>query len=188
MNFDPTLAETCMYSSGTSMATPVVAGTCTIIRQYLIDVLGIIPSAALIKAFVINGAVNLGKAREEHSWGRVDLRNSLEPNDSIQFDDSLDNTIGTGDINTYKVTSKSLDKPMSITLTCRDSPGDTIQNQLILRITHQPSGTVFTSENDINILNNVQKIVISNPNEYTYNVEVERINITRGIPEVQSHL
>ncbi len=188
VNFDPTIKEKCMYSSGTSMATPIVAGACAIIRQFLTDVLGLRPTAALIKAFVINGAVDLGTPIEEQGWGRIDLKNSLESNDSIKFDDSLENAIGTGDINTYKVTPKSLDKPMSVTLTWRDPQGDTIQNQLLLRIAHQQSGTVFTSEDETNILNNVQKIVISNPINGGYKVEVEGINITRGIPEVQSPL
>ena len=109
-------------------------------------------------------------------------------NNSIKFDDSLENSIGTGDINAYKVIPQSLDKAMSVTLTWRDPPGDTIQNQLILRITHQQSGTVLATGDDTNILNNVQKVVIPNPKSGGYKVEVEGINITRGIPEVQSPL
>lgn len=187
-NFEPSFKEKCMYSSGTSMATPIVAGACAIVRQFMTDVLGIIPSAALIKAFVINGAFDLRKPTKQQGWGRIDLENTLQSNDFVKFDDSLENAIGTGDINTYKVTPKSLDKPMTVTLTWRDPPGDTIQNQLILRIIHQQSGTVFTSEDDTNILNNVQKIVISNPKSGGYKIEIEGINITRGIPEVQSPL
>ena len=58
------------YTSGTSMATPAVSGTAAMIRQYLMtgyfpsgskndnDVISN-PSAALIKAILINGAVSL---------------------------------------------------------------------------------------------------------------------------------
>jgi subtilisin family serine protease len=188
LNFDPTFAEKCMYSSGTSMATPIVAGACAIVRQYIRNVFGTTPSAALIKAFVINGAIDLGKPSSQQGWGRIDLENSLQPKDSMKFEDNLDNAIGTGDINTYKTTPKSGDTPMNVTLTWRDPVGDTIQNQIMLRVIHEQSGKVFASEDESNILNNVQKIVISNPENGDYLIEVEGINITRGIPELQSSL
>ncbi|KAK3391285.1 subtilisin-like protease [Podospora didyma] len=97
-----------MFSGGTSMATPLVAGCCAVIRGALVDsttqkptsaVIAnpIEPSAALIKAILINGAVALrGQYNQKGSlpngefgpdydrpnihygFGRVNLNNSLQ--------------------------------------------------------------------------------------------------------------
>jgi subtilase family serine protease len=42
-----------MYDSGTSMATPITAGACALLRQYFIEQLGVTPSATLLKAAII---------------------------------------------------------------------------------------------------------------------------------------
>ena len=47
------------FDSGTSMATPLVAGCCAVLRETLIRNGSTTPSAALIKALLINGAVEL---------------------------------------------------------------------------------------------------------------------------------
>ena len=41
----------------------------------------------------------------------------------------------------------------------------------------------FVSQNINNILNNVQKIIIPEPKEGKYKIEIEGIEINRGIPE-----
>ncbi|KHN94735.1 subtilisin-like protease [Metarhizium album ARSEF 1941] len=48
-----------MYEGGTSMATPLVAGCCAVVRGALFDNRVAQPSAALVKAILINGAVPL---------------------------------------------------------------------------------------------------------------------------------
>ena len=85
--------------SGTSMATPVVAGSVALVRQYLQDGFtngGVVanttisnPSAALLRAVIINGAQSMrgmdiesGFPLEQapsfkQGWGRVDLIKSL---------------------------------------------------------------------------------------------------------------
>ena len=77
-----------MFYSGTSMATPLVAGCAAVLRQSLIDTArSTNPSAALIKAMLINGAIDLqGSHGSRHmgaapdsiqGFGRIDLANSL---------------------------------------------------------------------------------------------------------------
>ncbi|KAF5425871.1 Serine protease, subtilisin family, partial [Candidatus Methanomarinus sp.] len=47
------------YGGGTSMSTPIVAGTAALIRQYYMQNESITPTAALLKATIINGAYNM---------------------------------------------------------------------------------------------------------------------------------
>ncbi|KAH8590376.1 peptidase S8/S53 domain-containing protein [Bisporella sp. PMI_857] len=74
------------YDSGTSMACPLVAGCCAVIRGCLADDGTKHPSAALIKALLINGAVEImdpqGSRPERNpnnnsGFGRVNLNNSI---------------------------------------------------------------------------------------------------------------
>jgi len=182
-NFDPVFSKDYMYSSGTSMATPITAGACALIREFLISK-GIKPSAALIKASLINGTETLGHPPSLQGWGLINLEKTISPWDSIKFDDSINSALATGEINRYSVTVNSLSNPLTITLVWRDPPGDTIQNKLHLRLISTDSGQVLTSEDENNIRNNVQKISIPNPTTNKYEVEIEGVNITKGIPEL----
>jgi serine protease AprX len=75
-----------MYDSGTSMATPLVAGCCAVLRHTLREKIPK-PSAALIKALLINGAVGVvgqyhpseaGTSPNNSSgFGRVNLAGSV---------------------------------------------------------------------------------------------------------------
>ncbi len=84
-----------IYEGGTSMATPLTAGAAAIVREWLTRLKGVAnPSAALIKALLIEGAADMspgqygtGSTQEVPAirpnnvsgWGRVDLAASLEP-------------------------------------------------------------------------------------------------------------
>ncbi|KAK1146649.1 hypothetical protein N8T08_002722 [Aspergillus melleus] len=68
--------------TGTSMATPLVAGCVAVLRQIL-RTGGVVPGAALLKAMLINGATILKNEegqdidRNSQGFGRVDLANSI---------------------------------------------------------------------------------------------------------------
>ena len=84
-----------LYMGGTSMATPLTAGAAVLVREWLTERQGVSnPSAALVKALLLNGAVNIapgqygnGSTQEVPAirpnnvtgWGRVDLVESLNP-------------------------------------------------------------------------------------------------------------
>ena len=84
-----------IFNGGTSMATPLTTGAAALMRQYLQERCGFaLPSAALMKAILVNGARSLspgqygtGQYREIPSerpnnvegWGQVDLGYTLFP-------------------------------------------------------------------------------------------------------------
>ncbi len=86
---------------GTSMATPLTAGAAALAREWLVEKRGFThPSAALMKAVLLNGAMNIspgqygtGVTREIPAavpnrvtgWGRVDLLAGLSPNPPRQI-------------------------------------------------------------------------------------------------------
>ncbi|KAF5428909.1 Serine protease [Candidatus Methanophagaceae archaeon] len=184
----PDVTQNYYYSNGTSMSTPITAGACALVRQYLIQQRNHIPSAALLKAIIINGAIDMGMGIPDNGqgWGRIELNNSLFPivTRRVQFDDNLDNAVTTGDIRTYEVFVSSTDEPLAVTLVWRDPAGNTIQNRLHLRVIPVDSGTTFTADDITNILNNVQKVVIDPPQVGLYRIEVEGVNIGTGVPEL----
>lgn len=85
--FGPSSDPAYFFDAGTSMATPLVAGCCAVLRETLVKNGMPKPSAALIKALLINGAVPLtgqynpaevGPSPNNVSgWGRVNLAGSV---------------------------------------------------------------------------------------------------------------
>ncbi len=93
------------FMGGTSMATPLTAGSAALVREWLGKTRGLTnPSAALLKALIINGAIQLpGEPRPSiHSGnGRVDLKNTLGAHYALMDDHVAGLT--TGNSVTYEI-------------------------------------------------------------------------------------
>lgn len=89
----------------------------------------------------------------------------MQSSNLLKFDDSINNALGTGDINTYTVSLQSVSDPLVVTLVWREPAGDTIQNRIHLRVVHVPSGNISSSENENDVRNNVHRVIIKNPIE-----------------------
>ncbi|HQE93372.1 MAG TPA: S8 family serine peptidase [Anaerolineae bacterium] len=129
-----------MYMGGTSMSTPLTAGAAAIVRQFYTDVKGhSTPSAALLKATLVNGATDIypgqygtGSTQEISTtrptnvagWGRVDIQNSIFPTAPRQMT-FVDQTSGldTDDSEVYHYQITSSAEPFRVTLAWTDYPG-----------------------------------------------------------------
>jgi len=135
-----------VYSGGTSMATPLVAGMAALVREFFVDGksewnIGT-PSAALIKAMLINGAYDMtpgqygtGSYREipatrpnnVEGWGRVDLEDTLFPaSPRKQFIRDISPGLSTGDEHIYHINVVDNSVPLNVTLVWSDYPGSSL--------------------------------------------------------------
>lgn len=200
------------WDTGTSMAAPAVAGCAALVRQYLIQQRGHErggdhprPSAALLKAILINGSIDMqGQYTPDETgsipnpnegWGRVNINNALFPETTrrIQFSDSPEYALQTGEIRTFHIHVHDNSRPLKVTLVWTDAPGAGVINELYLRV-EAPSGIIHDGDYDdqgqlnpyanvgVNgVQNNVQQITIQTPELGQHSIHVIAVNVTEGI-------
>ncbi|MCK4548329.1 MAG: S8 family serine peptidase [Candidatus Eisenbacteria sp.] len=159
-------AQTCsMVSSpfqGTSMAAPAVAGCALLVRQYytegwypsgtLTGADALVPSAAVMKATLLNSATDIGTANipnNDEGWGRVLLEDALyfqgDARELIVED--VAPGVAQGQTQSFQFEVDSSTVPLEIVLVWTDYPGTAgtsvaIQNNLNLTVT-APGGTQY---------------------------------------------
>lgn len=153
-------------SSGTSMATPAIAGAATLARQYFTDgfypsrvpnhIDAFVPSGALIKAVMLNSTADMtgvaGFPSNLEGWGRLTLNNTLPfPSDArgVAVHDARRDTDGltTGQFFEIPLTVNDSAEPLRITLVFTDAPaavsaGFAPVNDLDLVVT-SPTGVIY---------------------------------------------
>lgn len=189
-----------LYCGGTSQSTPLVAGACAIVRQYYCTQRSHVPTAALIKATLINGAAEInpgqygtGTTREIPSdrpnnvegWGRADLAYSIMPI-SPRVVEYVDNTTGlsTGGSAIYTYNVWAATSPLRITLVWTDYPASTsvsvsLVNDLDLTV-QPPSGPILPGNGTTDRRNNVEGVDIASPATGSYTITVTGYNIPNG--------
>jgi hypothetical protein len=178
---DPGPDENWCYKSGTSMATPLVAGCAAVLREALImhnpTFPCPFPTAALIKALLINGADILTPPTDsftpsnDSGFGRVNIAKSItvargDLGTSFREPELSD---GTKEWVSDSITVGSGHTTLKATLVWSDPPGPDIQNPLVLRLRHT-SGLVKGGLSN----NNVQQVLLNNipPGYITLTVKI----------------
>lgn len=200
---DPALIST---KSGTSMATPAVAGGAALARQYFDD--GFYPTGArtaadeynpsgpLLKAVILNGtnAVDFPFFSNTFGWGRMFLdRNLYFSGDDIylrHWDVRHTGGVVTGETDAYSV-EVSAGEELRVTLAWYDvagSPGAGVQlvNNLDLEV-EAPGGSVYqgnvfsgdesTTGGSPDDLNNVEQVRLTSPASGTYEIRVNGASV-----------
>ncbi|KAJ3533474.1 hypothetical protein NM208_g7968 [Fusarium decemcellulare] len=145
-----------VYGSGTSMSTPLVAGCVALLREALEEHGKKHPSAALIKALLVNGAVNyseslgLGVGYDyEQGFGRVDVDSSIamiRQSSFIEGGSILETT--QFDVSALRQLPESQRKWFS-----PEIPVPSGRNRLIVTLAYPDPASIFGElQNDINLI------------------------------------
>ncbi len=188
-----------VFAHGTSMSTPVAAGAAALVRQFYRTVKGITPSAALVKATLINGAKDITpgqygtgiyqetpvRPNSVEGWGRVDIGSSISPTGTrtMWFTDSA-TALSTGGSAVYTYTVTESTDPVRVSLVWTDYPASTaaasaLVNDLDLTVT-MPSGMVRYGNNGVDRTNNVEGVDIYSPPAGVYTVKITAPNVPCG--------
>jgi subtilisin family serine protease len=190
------------YFGGTSMSNPIAAGGAVVVRDYYQKAHGINASAALVKATLINTAVDLLDENNDgvndndfpipnvhEGWGLINLDNATDGSERF-FDVSTG--LATGATRNYDVTLSG--GPLKITVVWSDYPAAaaaavTLVNNLDLTVT-SPTGTVYrgnvfsggwsASGGSADTRNNVENVYIQSPAVGTWRIEVRGANVPQG--------
>lgn len=143
------------HMCGTSMAAPLVSGCAAVVRQYLSEVKGYqTPSAALMKAILINGTRQLtgvhsnasarGFPNGHQGFGCIDMSTTLpNPSSAASFDlcyydnwQDQPTHLGDNDRQRFAFTLGNNAPWLRICMAYTDRPGVGVQNVLFLQLHH----------------------------------------------------
>ena len=196
------ISENYQYEGGTSQSGPHVSGTAAVFVQYYRETHGnVTPSPALVKAALINSAVDMddqngdtGPAPNfDEGWGRVDLTELITTEKRHDFVDQTA-LLKTGDVFERRVIVASGEQSLKITLAYTDVPGfpgaiPTLVNDLDLEVVG-PNGEIYHgnqfegAESVPNVpgydsINNVEGMHLAVPSAGEYLVRVIGRNVVR---------
>jgi Subtilisin-like serine proteases len=193
------------YDGGTSMAAPLVSGCAALVREYYMSLPSAeAPSAALLKATLINGTKRLTgpSAIADHpdipnyhqGFGAVHMPytipNPLEAWLKLVFVDAWRDpgmqVSNVGDLVRFNVQVEANSPFLRVCLAYTDLPNRALQNDLNLLV-EDPQGTKFRGNAQLpNALtafdseNNIEIVRIESPAEGVYRIQVVATNILKG--------
>jgi serine protease AprX len=188
------------YWGGTSMAAPLVAGCAALIRQYYVTTRAHQPSAALLKATIINSTRWLtGRSSVEgfaeppnyhQGFGAVFLPtaipNAVDPTLKLEFHDNWQDPAqhftSTGLRKRFTI-NVNAGRQLRFTLAYTDAPGRALQNNLQLFVDTPDGQRLYGNmrlprgNNRPDTVNNVERLVIDAPVSGAYLVKIDAANI-----------
>ena len=178
-----------MFDSGTSMATPLAAGAVGVVREYLRKTVKIKqPSAALLKAALIAGAVAMDSAasrpNNNEGFGRLNIDAIVAPAAPLKVKFIEGAGLITGAFSDLMLTIAKAGSPLKVVLAYSDFPGPNLVNNLNLilsgpdgvnHVGNAPAGTTA-----FDARNNVEIVTMSSAAVGAWRVRVVASNAPKG--------
>ncbi|HTN46657.1 MAG TPA: S8 family serine peptidase [Flavipsychrobacter sp.] len=175
--------------NGTSMACPGATGALALLSQRYKELHSKNPSNALLKALMINGAMDVGNTGPDYmnGFGMIHLERSLSLLENNQYQS---NTVSNGISKTISINVPANTAKLKVLLYWNDvpaspaasatlvnnldvtvaEPNNTVHRPLILDPT--PANVTNLATEGIDLLNNVEQVVINNPQAGNYTITV----------------
>ena len=193
------ISDNYIYQGGTSQAGPQVSGAAAVLVQYLREVYAMPhPSPALIKAALINSAVDMDDSfgtapipNMDEGWGRVDLTEILLGSTVHDFVDQTQPLVQ-NQVYERRIVCASSFAPFRVTMAYTDYPGfpgavQALVNDLDLEVV-APNGTIYHGNQFVDSesvpnsplrdsINNVEAVYLANPLPGEYIVRVRARNV-----------
>lgn len=181
--------------SGTSMSTPGIAGSATLlVQRYKQLNANTPPPSSLIKNIILNTAQDLGNAGPDYRYGYGRI-NALEAARILEDNRYEVNTITTSGVNNKTITVPAGASSLRVMLTWNDPAGAAnasvaLVNNLDLSVINGSTTTLpwkLDANNPgtlafrgIDAVNNVEQVTLDNPTAGTYTLRVSGLSVPTG--------
>lgn len=181
------------WSGGTSVATAIVSGAVALLRQRLQrehpELVASPPSAALLKALIVLTAVPYGPdgvldppPNGERGFGRISLADLLGVEEPRRWFFRDDAALAMQPDQSWSLNVAALDptRPLVVTLVWTDPPAELpatgLTNRLKLTVQREDDpGIVFVGNDRDEVVDNVQRVWIPNPEGSTWTIHVSGV-------------
>jgi uncharacterized membrane protein len=160
-----------MSLSGSSQATAVAGGSISLIREFIREEVGIAtPTASLLKAASINGAIDLGTANipnAQEGWGQISVANTVIP------------SYNGNDLDTYHDNSRTLSAGFSTLYQFDINPSSGLDITLVWS---DVAGSANSAQNESRLVNDLD-LLLTAPDGTIYkgNVMVNGYSVPNGV-------
>ena len=181
--------------SGTSMSTPGVAGSATLlVQRYKQLNSNTPPPSSLIKNIILNTAQDLGNVGPDYRYGYGRI-NALEAAKIIETNRYEVNTIATNGINNKTITVPTGASRLRVMLTWNDPAGASnasvaLVNNLDLSVINgatttlpwilDPNNPGNVATRGVDVVSNIEQVTIDNPSAGTYTLRVNGLSVPTG--------